>query len=453
MSDFAENLQNSRVGRRQYLVTYSQASAEKFPTRESFGRMLQEEFDSGSSQAKVSHWACCKEEHEKGGFHYHCCLKLTGVKKWLGVKNSINKKHNIVVNFSESHSHYIYAYRYVCKSDSEVYHSEGHPDLTEVGSPRTKLSSEASRAASRKRRSLTSTRENEGACNSKKSKKRLSNLLVSEFIAKNNIKHCKELFAKAEERKEEGECDLAVFIFSRSQKSLDELIAKTWQMKNASASLALEKVTRIAKVREAATQPCVEGCDGTWLQCALEVLNLNGIDNTLFAGYISELLELGQGKFRNLLIFGRSNCAKTFILQPLNNIFGEKLFSNPANDKYAWVGADEADVILLQDFRYSRDCISWKDLLLLLEGETVQLPAPKNHFAKDVIIKSDVPIFATSKSPIRFRGPYNMEDERETEMMNSRWRKIEFRHVFEEKDQKRVKPCGSCFAKLVLGGN
>ena len=50
------------------------------------------------------------------------------------------------------------------------------------------------------------------------------------------------------------------------------------------------------------------------------------------------------------------------------------------------------------------------------------------------------------------KGPYNVEDKRETEMMNSRWRMIRFKHVFEEKDQKKLEPCGSCFANLVVMG-
>ena len=150
------------------------------------------------------------------------------------------------------------------------------------------------------------------------------------------------------------------------------------------------------------------------------------------------------------MIYGQTTCAKTFMLKPLRCIFGDRLFDNPANDKYAWVGADNAEVILLQDFCFCREVITWKDLLLLLEGETVKLPAPKNHFATDVVISSDVPIFATSKAPIVFKTPYNIEDERETEMI--RWRMIRFKHAFEEKDQKKVEPCGRCFARLVLMG-
>ena len=175
-------------------------------------------------------------------------------------------------------------------------------------------------------------------------------------------------------------------MFSRTQKSLGELVSKAWLLKTAPTSLALENISRIEKVRNAAAQNCTEGCNGSWLQCALEVLTLNGIQPATFAGNIRELLVNGRGKFRNVMIYGPSNCAKTFMLRPLTSIFQDRLFDNPANDKYAWVGADEAEVILLQDFRFSKEVLAWKDLLLLLEGETVKLPAPKNHFMKDVVI-------------------------------------------------------------------
>lgn len=62
-----------------------------------------------------------------------------------------------------------------------------------------------------------------------------------------------------------------------------------------------------------------------------------------------------------------TNCGKTFLLKPLEIIF--RTFTNPANAKYAWVGADQAEVIALQDFHWSSELICWKNLLILLEGE------------------------------------------------------------------------------------
>jgi hypothetical protein len=127
-------------------------------------------------------------------------------------------------------------------------------------------------------------------------------------------------------------------------------------------------------------------------------------------------------------------------------------FSNPASDKYAWVEADNAEVIWLNDFRWSRELIEWKSFLLLLEGDRVNLPAPKNHFAKDVCIDSDVPVFATSKETIKYRGPYNAEDSVENNMMASRWKVFNFTHSIPEDEQKNIPPCGRCFGSIVLLG-
>ena len=44
---------NPLVGRRQYLVTYSQADEKVFSTRESFGLMLEDQFNAGSGKVKV----------------------------------------------------------------------------------------------------------------------------------------------------------------------------------------------------------------------------------------------------------------------------------------------------------------------------------------------------------------------------------------------------------------
>ena len=65
---------------------------------------------------------------------------------------------------------------------------------------------------------------------------------------------------------------------------------------------------------------------------------------------------LGRGKFRNVIIVGPANSGKTILLKPLERIY--KVFCNPSNDKCAWVGADHAEVTLLQDFRWSSELIS-----------------------------------------------------------------------------------------------
>ena len=65
---------------------------------------------------------------------------------------------------------------------------------------------------------------------------------------------------------------------------------------------------------------------------------------------------------------------------------------------------------------------------MLVEGQVVDLPSPKNHFAADICIKTDVPIFATAKLKIVCTGKVNLPNNRETEMMDVRWKFFDFTH-------------------------
>ena len=83
--------------------------------------------------------------------------------------------------------------------------------------------------------------------------------------------------------------------------------------------------------------------------------------------------------------------------KPLKLIFSDSVFESLANDKYAWVGSEKAKVLLLNDFRWSKDLIHWYDMLFLLEGETVTLPAPKNIYSKDIVISTSVVILQQAR--------------------------------------------------------
>ena len=67
--------------------------------------------------------------------------------------------------------------------------------------------------------------------------------------------------------------------------------------------------------------------------------------------------------------------------------------------------------------------ISWKEFLNFLEGQTVNLAAPKTHYARGILITDDVPMFATSKAPIMFAGKV-VNVEGENAMMEARWWKF-----------------------------
>ena len=66
----------------------------------------------------------------------------------------------------------------------------------------------------------------------------------------------------------------------------------------------------------------------------------------------------------------------------------------------------------------------------------VKLPSPKNQFDTDVCINTDNAIFAISEANIEFAGKHSTHDDRETEMMDVRWKIIELIHRISQEDQK-----------------
>ena len=156
----------------------------------------------------------------------------------------------------------------------------------------------------------------------------------------------------------------------------------------------------------------------------------------------------GRGKNRNLLLTGPTNCGKSFLLNPLKVIY--RTFCNPATGTFAWVGVENAECVLLNDFRWSAQMIPWHDPLLMLEGDVVHLPAPKTHYSTDICLQRDTPIFATGKGPLIF-VKNGVIDQQETDMMSSRWRILKLHYQVPREAQREIPPCGKCFSNLIVG--
>ena len=140
---------------------------------------------------------------------------------------------------------------------------------------------------------------------------RLSNLDVSEFLVANGIKCEVKLFAKASEQKDAGKKDLANFLLSRSPKSLQDLIATTWKTQSTKQQIQRNSKPRMEVIRKHASEECVSGCEGDWLECAQEVLRNNAVHPIVFTVVMNELLSKGRGKFRNMIV-GSANWQNIF---------------------------------------------------------------------------------------------------------------------------------------------
>ena len=439
-----ESLQNA-VQRTVYLITYSRADMAKFPCKERFSSAVVEAWN--SCGIRVVQWVVCIEAHtntcestdELNLYHYHMALKLGKKARWLQVRNYLNQNFGIQVNFSNNHSSYYTAYRYVTKDDEDALHSRGHPDLSD-GAPRTE------RAIScRKKRAKQKGKA--GRKGRRKGAERLSVYDVCQIVQAKGITSRLQLVCLAVQQNREGKTALAQFIANRGNKAVLEAISLAREFSQAESLSVRAGKTRIELLQEAHVGECATGCDGNWQTAATQLLGRQGMMKGEFCDAIYTALVKGRGKYQNIYIHGPTNCGKSFILSPLKVIY--KTFCNPATGSFAWIGAEDAEIIYLNDFRWHPKIIAWADLLLALEGDTVHLPAPKNLSSHDVELQRDTPFFATSDAPIVLVKGGSI-DHTNTQMMNARWRFFHFWRQIPLEEQQELVPCGHCFARFIL---
>ncbi len=428
-----------------YLVTYSRADERKIASREAFAEAVCRSFEV-LDVARVLHWVVSKEEHhdsdneeaEKFPYHYHMALKLSKRARWLRVRRALQEEHQICVNFSDRHSSYFSAYEYVTKEDEEFMVSHGHPDMT---------TPPVTEQALQKKRKTKKKKGKKGKKNDEEESEHFTCFDVVQLIRAKNITTRLELICYAENERKGGRCALAEFIANRGVKAVEEAIALAKEIEEAPHKLARLQKTRLELLDEAYNAQCVAGCNGRWLECALTILRDNNIPLTEYTGAVYKALQLGRGKYRNIYIFGPANTGKTFMVSPLKAIYNA--FSNPATGTFAWVGAEDSEVLLLNDLRWSQSMIAWGDFLQLLEGDVVHLPCPKTFHKKDIELVKDTPIFATADAPlVLIKG--SRIDTDNTEMMNVRWSFFNFTKRIPQEQQLTLSPCGKCFARLIL---
>ncbi len=153
-----------------------------------------------------------------------------------------------------------------------------------------------------------------------------------------------ELVCLAVQQKRQRNTALAEFIANKGENAVSDALAIAKEFAEAESKLARSKKTRIDLLKEAKDDgQCCEGCNSKWLLAAEQLLESNGISTKSFCEAVYVALEKGRGKYQNIYIHGPANCGKTFILSPLKSIFNA--FCNPATGSFAWMGADEAEII------------------------------------------------------------------------------------------------------------
>lgn len=350
------------------------------------------------------------------------------------MRNFLDEKYGIKVNFSDKHNTYYSAYRYVTKQETEALHSQSHPDLLDA--PKTQKA-----IATRKRKEKNC---DGGNAKRNRKQKRLTVYDVRQLIQSRKITTQLELICPAVEQEREGKTSLAEFIANRGLKAVDEALGLAKEFSEAEARFARSRKTRIQLLEEYKDAECFEGCHGNWIAAAQRLLERHQISIKAFCGAVYTALKEGRGKYKNVYVYGPANTGKTFILSPLKKIY--RAFCNPATGSFAWLGAE---IIFVNDFRWNPAIIAWADFLQALEGDTMHLPAPKTFCKRDIKLNKDTPFFATSDAPLVLVKGSSI-DRAYTQMMDVRWRMFHFWRQLPQSEQENLIPCGHCFAKLIL---
>lgn len=205
-----------------YLITYSSANTEKFPTRESFAEAVVDKWR--LCGVRVQQWAVCLEAQAdtettaleiNNGYHFHMAVKLTKRARWLQVRNYLDENNGIQVNFSENNSGYYSAYKYVTKEDREVAHSPNHLNLQEP--PKTEKAT-AGKKTKAKVRHVGSNKKGRKANG-------LSVYDVTKLIKEKEITSRLQLVCLVMQQEREGKTAPAEFIANRGSRVVEEAIA------------------------------------------------------------------------------------------------------------------------------------------------------------------------------------------------------------------------------------
>ena len=85
---------------------------------------------------------CSQEQHRDGGIYYHMAVKLNARRRWLKIRNYLDERHGVKVNFSARYSNYYSAWQYTTKEDESYLQSDNHPDMTSTPAPNTSRATE-----------------------------------------------------------------------------------------------------------------------------------------------------------------------------------------------------------------------------------------------------------------------------------------------------------------------
>jgi hypothetical protein len=440
-----------------YLVTYSHAEKGPLQSKNEFGEVLEEVWNGCFGSGTVLYWASAQEPHREGGYHYHATIKLDRPRRFTRPSETL-KSRGIKVHFAEgaeegSEGGYRGALAYISKQDMAVVKSSCHPQA--LPEPRTTSAIRTHRQNCRQRRSRSrfladSAGEATGQDTEGKPKVvKLSRSDVGTMVLEKGIHSFKALMVEAERLRRAGDNTLFDFVVKSGQKTSEEVVKLANEIATSIEDEKVSQRTRMEVLSASVTSECTCKDQGRWRKLAEATLDVNSVKHEDFCGAVVDLLINGRSKGRNIFLCGKANCGKSFLVRPLEKMY--RALVNPASNSFSFAGIEGKEIVLLDDFRFTNGKpIQWSDLLLLLDGGTVNFSLPRTHYANDVCVPASntIPVFCTGKGVPLFMVGGQVELS-ESEMMRCRFRVYNFEKQIPRHMVCECAPCSRCFSEMV----
>jgi hypothetical protein len=125
-----------------------------------------------------------------------------------------------------------------------------------------------------------------------------------------------------------------------------------------------------------------------------------------------------------------------------------QVFYTPSKSGFPLLSLPSCRVVLLDDWRFNEDVLSYNVQLLWLEGKPFSIARPQNQCSGHVLYTLDAPVFVTTlESDIRRVKPGLQAGD--VDMLLKRLLIFRF-HAKLQNPDRSIPPCGRCFSDLVM---
>jgi hypothetical protein len=393
--------------------------------------------------AKEQH-AAAKDE-ELRAEHHHTPAYCSKRHLWRIVAKQSHEVYNVKLH-AAAHEGYSSMYSYICcpsskkplaELDAEVFLSEAHPRgdllrrLLEAGAAHQ-------RTFAARVQSLTST-------GGRGKRERAPDFY--ELVRSKGFKSVPALLVHAHEEASAGRVALAEYCTRQGHK-LKSLLANAWAVVDAPARMALQSMTLLDKLKNAASlAECV--CAGTWAPGAISILERNGIAADLFASAVRRALELGARRMVNIACVGEGGCGKSSLIEVLEHIFNA-MPKPQRGSTFAFADLAEYDILLWQDYEHHEETVCFTDVLSVFVGESFGV---RSAGVKNEKVRNKAPVFYSGRTQIQSRHRDAEARAQFNGMMDERFTLFRFTVPIPMQDRRVDWPqCAKCAARFYLEG-